>query len=121
MTMAMIDIFGKAGFAIREFGKNTILLEAIPADCVKENVNDLFESILEGFKSGTEDGKTKLQIRAARSMAKSLAVFRKTKLEAEEMEAIIEQLFACKVPNLTPDGFPTMIFLSFDELNNKFK
>ena len=37
------------------------------------------------------------------------------------MEAILEQLLACKVPDLTPDGNPTMIFTSFDELNKKFK
>jgi DNA mismatch repair protein MutL len=121
MTKEMIDVFGKVGFGIREFGKNTILIEAIPADCVEENVTDLFESILEGLKSGTDDGKTKFQIRVARSMAKSLAIFRKTKLATEEMEAIIEQLFACKVPDLTPDGNLTMIFTSFDELNKKFK
>jgi DNA mismatch repair protein MutL len=121
MTIEMIDVFGKAGFGIREFGKNTILVEAIPADCVEENITDLFESILEGLKSGTDDGKTKVQIRVARTMAKSMAIFRKTKLQTEEMEAILEQLLACKVPDLTPDGNPTMIFTSFDELNKKFK
>jgi DNA mismatch repair protein MutL len=121
MTMEMMDVFGKAGFGIREFGKNTILVEAIPADCVEENINDLFESVLEGLKSGTDDGKTKLQIRVAKSIAKSTAILRKTKLQPEEMEGIIEQLFACKIPDLTPDGNPTMIFISFDELNKKFK
>ena len=61
MTMEMIDVLGKTGFMIREFGKNTILIEAIPAGCVEENVTDLFESILEGLKSGTDDGKTKFR------------------------------------------------------------
>jgi DNA mismatch repair protein MutL len=121
MTMEMIDVFGKAGFGIREFGKNTILVEAIPADCVEENITDLFESILEGLKSGTDDGKTKLQVRIARSLAKSMAIFRKPKLQTEEMEGIIEQLFACKIPDLTPDGNLTMIFISFEDLNKKFK
>jgi DNA mismatch repair protein MutL len=121
MTIEMIDVFGKAGFGIREFGKNTILVEAIPADCVEENITDFFESILEGLKSGTDDGKTKLQVRIARSLAKSMAIFRKPKLQTEEMESIIEQLFACKIPDLTPDGNPTMIFISFEDLNKKFK
>ena len=62
MTIEMIDVFGKAGFGIREFGKNTILVEAIPADCIEENITDLFENILEGLKSGTDDGKTKLHV-----------------------------------------------------------
>jgi DNA mismatch repair protein MutL len=121
MTMEMIDVFGKAGFSIREFGKNTILVEAIPADCTEENITDLFESILEGLKSGTDDGKTKLHIRIARTLAKNMAKIRKTKLQAEEMESIIEQLFACKVPDLTPDGTPTLIFTSFEDLDKKFK
>jgi len=121
MTMEMIDVFGKAGFGIREFGKNTILVEAIPADCIEENITDLFENILEGLKSGTDDGKTKLHIRIAKSLAKNMAIFRKPKLQTEEMEGILEQLFACKIPDLTPDGNPTMIFISFEDLNKKFK
>ncbi len=121
MTMEMTDVFAKAGFGIREFGKNTILVEAIPADCTEENISDLFESILEGLKSGTDDGKTKLHVRIAKSLAKSMAIFRKSKLETEEMEGLIEQLFACKIPDLTPDGNPTMIVINFEELNKKFK
>ncbi len=121
MTIEMIDVFNKAGFGIREFGKNTILVEAIPAECTEENITDLFETILEGLKSGTDDGKTKYHIRISRSLAKSMAILKKTKLETEEMESIIEQLFACKVADLTPDGNPTMIFTSFDDLNKKFK
>jgi DNA mismatch repair protein MutL len=121
MTLEMADVFGKAGFGIREFGKNTILVESIPADCAGENITDLFEHILEGLKSGTDDGKNKLQARIAISLAKSMAVFRKPKLQPEEMEGMIEQLFACKIPDLTPDGNPTMIFISFDDLNKKFK
>ena len=121
MTMDMIDHFGNAGFVIREFGKNTILVEAIPADCTEENVTDLFEGILEGLKSGTDDGKMKIQARIARSVAKSMSALRKSNLQVEEMEGIIEQLFACNIPDLTPDGNPTMMFLSFDDLNKKFK
>ena len=121
MTMEMIDVLNKAGFGIREFGKNTILIEAIPADCTEENIPDLFESILEGLKSDTDDGKTKLHIRIARTLAKNMAIIRKTKLQTEEMESIIEQLFACKVPDLTPDGTPTLIFTSFGDLDKKFK
>ncbi|MCX6248984.1 MAG: DNA mismatch repair endonuclease MutL [Bacteroidetes bacterium] len=121
LTIGMIDIFEKAGFGIREFGKNTILIEAIPADCIEENITGLFESILEGLKSGTDDGKIKLQTRLAKSLSKSMSIFRKAKLQTEEMEGIIEQLFACQLPDLAPDGTPTMIFISFDDLDKKFK
>jgi DNA mismatch repair protein MutL len=121
MTMGMIEVFEKSGFGIREFGKNTILVEAIPSDCVEENISDLFENILEGLKSETDDGKTRMQVRVAKSLAKSMSASRRSKLQMEEMEGIMEQLFACKAPDLTPDGNPTMMVISFDELNKKFK
>jgi DNA mismatch repair protein MutL len=121
MTLGMIDVFGKAGFSIREFGKNTFLIEAVPAGCAEENINDLFENLLEGLKSDTDDGKTRLQVRMARSMAKNMAITRKPTMQIEEMEGIIEQLLACKVPDLTPDGNPTMMVIIMEDLHKKFK
>jgi DNA mismatch repair protein MutL len=121
LVMEMKESFFQAGFEFRAFGKNTILVDTAPADSDEANMAGLFESILEGLKSGTDDGKTKLQVRIARSLAKSMAILRKPKLQPEEMEGIIEQLFACKIPDLTPDGNPTMIFISFEDLNKKFK
>lgn len=121
LTLEMTATFAKAGFGIREFGKNTIIIEAVPAGSEKENITDFFEHILEGLKSGTDDGKMNHQVRIARSMAKSMAGVMKSKLEPREMESLIGQLFACKVPELTPDGNPTMIFLSFEDLDKKFK
>jgi DNA mismatch repair protein MutL len=121
MTMGVIDLFADAGFSIREFGKNTILVEAIPNDCLEENITDLFERILEGLKSGNDDGKTKIQVKIAKSLAKSMAINQKQSLQVEEMEAILEQLFACNIPDLAPDGSPTMIFISFEDLTKKFK
>jgi DNA mismatch repair protein MutL len=121
MVIEMKDMIGKAGFEIREFGKNTILLESIPADCQEENINDLFNGFLEGLKTGTGDAKTRIQLKVARSLAKSMSGIPHLKLPPEEMEAIIGQLFACSVPDTTPDGKPTMMFISFEELNTKFK
>ena len=67
MVAGMKDVIGKAGFEIREFGKNTVLIEAIPAGCQDEDVKDLFEGFLEGLKTGTSDAKTRIQLRVARS------------------------------------------------------
>ena len=40
----------------------------------------------------------------ARSLAKRSAMGHKHKLTAEEMSALIEQLFACQTPEYSPDG-----------------
>ncbi|MCX6244223.1 MAG: DNA mismatch repair endonuclease MutL [Bacteroidetes bacterium] len=121
LVMDMKESFFKAGFDYRSFGKNTIVVDAIPADCEEGNMTGLFESILEGLKSGTDDGKTKLQTRVILSLAKSMSASGRQKLQPKEMEALVEQLFACSVPDLAPDGKPILMLIGFDELNKKFK
>ncbi len=113
--------FEKAGFEITGFGKNTLLVQAIPADCLNENITDLFEKLLESLKTSREDPKTQPGQRLARSLSKSLSLGRNRKLQPEEMNALVEQLFACKIPDITADGKPTMTIIGFEEMKRKFK
>jgi DNA mismatch repair protein MutL len=79
------------------------------------------ESILESLKSPGPDHKTDRNHLLAKTMAKKLSAKRGKKLHREEVDALIENLFACKVPAVSPDGKPTMMVISFDELHSKFK
>jgi DNA mismatch repair protein MutL len=63
----------------------------------------------------------KSYIHIAKSMAKSMAIARDQKLQPEEINGLVEQLFSCKAPEVTPDGKPVMMVIGFDELNRKFK
>jgi DNA mismatch repair protein MutL len=113
--------FEKAGFGITDFGKETILVQSVPADCPDEDYTGLFEKLLESLKSLKQDPKLQRGQRLARSLSKSLAVSRKKNLQPEEMNALVEQLFSCRIPDVTADGKPTMTIISYDELNKKFK
>ena len=115
------DDFQKAGFEIRNFGKNTLLIQAIPADCIDENITDLFERLLESLKTSANDPKIKPVQRLARSLSKNLSIGRKKKLQPEEMHSLVEQLLACKIPEVTAEGKPTMTIISFEELKKQFK
>ena len=42
------------------------------------------------------------------------------KLKLEEMRSIIDNLFACQIPNTTAQGKPTLITLTLEELAKKF-
>ena len=79
------------------------------------------EQALEAIKNelpGKDAGKPQV---IARSMARSAAIKRGKSLRKEEMEAIYEKLFTCKIPELSPFGKPSFFILSFDELSKKFK
>ena len=56
----------------------------------------------------------------ARSIARKSAVRAGTRLSHKEMRALIDQLFSCKMPYSSPDGRPTIVKLSVDELRKRF-
>ena len=53
-------------------------------------------------------------------MAKSLAVKTGTLLTEREQENLVNALFACKEPNVSPFNRPTFVTLSVEDLDKKF-
>jgi DNA mismatch repair protein MutL len=110
------------GFEISELGKNTFVINSIPADLPEnENLQKVIESILENFKKNSVDVKLDTRVNLARSLAKSLSVKYGKTMTEEEMNALADELFSCDMPYQTPSGKPTLSTLSQDELADKFK
>lgn len=113
--------FEELGFEITFFGKNSYLVISVPSECINAHLPDLFERMLETLKNNPGGLKTKSHIQLASSMAKTLSVKRGIKLKREEIISIVESLFSCKVPEVTMDGKPTMINVSYEELQKTFR
>ncbi len=58
--------------------------------------------------------------RMAKSMAKSMAVKTGTVLNVEAQQHLVNQLFACKEPKLTPTNRKIFITLDAQDLDNQF-
>jgi DNA mismatch repair protein MutL len=56
----------------------------------------------------------------AQSMAKSLAVKTGTYLTEKEQDNLVNNLFACREPNVSPFQKPTFITMSVEDLDKKF-
>ena len=56
----------------------------------------------------------------AKSMAKSLAIKNGQALNNTEQEHLVNSLFACKEPNISPTNRPTFITMSIDDIEKKF-
>lgn len=108
------------GFDIREFGKNTVIVEGIPAELTKANENEMLEKLLEGFKNNQLALKLNKHDNLARTLAKNAAVTPGTRFSLEEMNQLIDQLFACKMPNVSLGGKPIIITYTLEELLQKF-
>lgn len=109
------------GFDIREFGKNTVVVEGIPAELPNANEHELLEHLLEGFKNNLAILKLDKRDNLARSLARNGAIKAGTKISLEEMNILIDQLFACQMPNISLSGKPIIITFTLAELLERFE
>ena len=122
LAKSLLDDIKSLGFEVREFGKNTLVIEGIPVDLGSTNFNEtqLFEHLIEGFKNSQQELKLDKRDALARSMAKNSAIKSGMVLAQAEMNTLIEQLFACKTPNFSIAGRPVIQTMGLAEIDKKF-
>lgn len=109
------------GFDISEFGRNTFVIHGIPADTADQDSAALLEGLIENYKQNLQELKSDKRENLARSMAYNMAVKSGKTLLQEEMNALIDELFACKMPYSTPGGKPTITTFLLEDLDKRFK
>jgi DNA mismatch repair protein MutL len=109
------------GFDIREFGKNTVVVEGIPAELSNVGEHEILEHLLEGFKNNQAILKLDKRDNLARALARNGAIKTGTKLSSEEMNLLTDQLFACQMPNLALNGKPVITTFTLNELLERFE
>lgn len=108
------------GFRFEVFGKNTLLVNGIPANLKFANEKQLFEGLIDQFKHNQAELSLPLQENLARALAKRAALKAGQSLELEEMKELVSALFSCKSPNYAPDGLPTFYIFDLGKLENYF-
>ena len=107
------------GFRFEVFGKNTVLVSGIPTETTG-NEKELFEGLLEQFKLNQSELSIPLRENLAQSLAKRTTIKTGQKLLKEEMEAVVQGLFACRTPNFSPEGKPTFFIFDSAKIENYF-
>lgn len=116
----LLPDIGNLGFDIREFGPNTIVVEGIPAQLTNVNEHELLEKLLEGYKNNSSALKLDKRDNLARTMARNAALKSGSSLSMEEMNLLIDQLFACQMPNVSLSGKPIIVTYNLEEILTKF-
>jgi DNA mismatch repair protein MutL len=99
------------GFRFEVFGKSALLISGTPADA-KGSEKELLEGLLEQFKKNQSELQLPVQENLARALAKRTSLKIGQKMSVEEINGLVERLFACSNPNYSPEGKPT--FFTFD-------
>ena len=109
------------GFDLADFGQNSFVVNGVPADFPDEDPGKLLEKVIENFKTNRTELTIDKKVNLARALAHNLAIRSGKPLQAQEMQTIMGELFACRIPDSAPDGSPTLRIISFDELERRFK
>ncbi|GAA4495629.1 DNA mismatch repair endonuclease MutL [Hymenobacter ginsengisoli] len=110
------------GFRFAEFGPHTIAIEAVPADLPAQGEKELLEGLIEQFRSGAAPLRLDRHEALARALARRVAqATSQPRLPDVELNALVDKLFACQVPNYTPDGRPTVVLLDGEQLAAFFR
>lgn len=114
-------IVQRMGFSIQLLSGNTAMINGVPADIDIGNEQEVIISMLHQYQDLSQKINLEVRERLAIAFATKAAIPRGKKLKHEEMEALVDQLFACEQPYLDPLKKPTIVYLSLDEIESRFR
>jgi DNA mismatch repair protein MutL len=108
------------GFDIREFGKDTFIINGVPGILETSSPVSIVEKLLEEFKNSPVNARIRMHEQVAGSLARASAMNYGEDLLPIEMEQLVDQLFACSSPNFTNDGKTVLTIIPMEDIDKYF-
>ncbi len=108
------------GFVFETLNEEYLQISGIPANTSESEVASVLEQLISDLQDGIPDSSFSQNDTIAKSMAKSLAVKTGTYLTEKEQENLVNNLFACKDPNVSPFQKPTFITMRVEDIDKRF-
>lgn len=120
LLKTILDDLLSLGFDIREFGKDTFIINGTPGVLDISSPGLIVEKLLEEYKNSPVDARSKAKEQIAISLAKASALEYGTELKQEEIDHLIDNLFACATPNFSPDGKKVLNIIPIEDFDKSF-
>ncbi len=108
------------GFVFSNFKDEQIDVTGVPVNVPDSEVSIILEQLISDVEHEVPDSHFSAVDLLAKSMSKSLAIKTGQALNNLEQEHLVNSLFACKEPLVSPTNRATFITLNVDELDRKF-
>jgi DNA mismatch repair protein MutL len=108
------------GYHLEPFGNNTFVIQGTPADVDQGSEKTAIEKMLEQYKHFSNDLKYSKREKLLRSLSWQQAIKAGKPLGKKEMHSLVQDLFTCNMPNITPNGKPTYTAFKKYELDRMF-
>ncbi|MCA6516875.1 MAG: DNA mismatch repair endonuclease MutL [Chitinophagaceae bacterium] len=116
----LLPDLSQIGYQIEKNEAGEFVIQGIPADVLSGNEKNAIELLLEQFKHFSSEVQFSKREKLIRCMARQQAIKAGRTLAGKEMAQLIEELFTCGSPNVSPSGAATYISFSGDYLTRMF-
>ena len=120
---ALLDnspLLENAGLEIADFGGNTVVLRAVPADVEPQNAESLLVEIANKLLKGGHDALNEHTEWVLHSISCRAAIKAGDKSSPQELLALAEKILSGEVPPFCPHGRPCVLKLTRKELEKQF-
>ena len=111
----MLPELENLGFVLEQANPTTFMINGTPSDAAGCDAVALLEQILDNYKINRTDLQLDRKLNLAKTMAAQLSLKAQTKLSEVEMQNLVDQLFACNVAEIAPDGKKIYVILNMEE------
>ncbi len=115
-----IPLLENAGLEIADFGGNTVVLRAVPADVEPQNAESLLVEIANKLMRGGHDALNEHTEWVLHSISCRAAIKAGDKSSPQELLALAEKILSGEVPPFCPHGRPCVLKLTRKELEKQF-
>ena len=112
----MVPELENLGFVLEQANPTTFMINGTPSDAAGCDAVALLEQILENAKINRTDLQLDRKLNLAKTMASQLAIKAQTRLSEMEMQNLVDQLFACNVAEVAPNGKKIYVILNMEDL-----
>ncbi len=109
------------GFIFGAISGDILEINGIPTSITESQVPVVIDQLLSDLENEVPDSGFSQTDTLAKSMAKSLAVKGGVALDSASREHLVNSLFACKEPSISPTNRKTFVTMTSEDLERKFK
>ncbi len=110
----------KMGFEFEVENQKKVIISGVPTFFENESSKQILEEIIQNYKENNQREDVNIDELMALSYAISNAIRGGQKLGIEEMQNLIDELFACENPHFSPHGKSIIQTISMEEIIKKF-
>jgi DNA mismatch repair protein MutL len=119
LLLDVSDELTAIGFDIQPFGGQSVIIRSVPASVDASDPKALIDALLEQLKNETPDLAGQYSEQVAKTAARVSSLSFTRPLHDQEVQVLIDRLFACREPQFTPGGKPVLTILQMEEIEKR--